>query len=227
MYKPCAQGIEKWCSGLPSPRAPAGSRTPASVSALFRWGWSSAQARESFTASRWSYPRTRIERSWAGNGLATTGVLGRLWWVEGRSPELRASSGKLSGVRRRWSGRWPSTRVGFIATRGHDTGVGAGATEGVRGCACGRALGALPSVCPRRTRGGLLLPVFNGLFGRLSVQISAKILCTVSSLHHILSFLSEFQAKIWLGLRDIGVWSWLCPSCPNRDKNRAKSCQPN
>jgi hypothetical protein len=80
-----------------------------------------------------------------------------------------------------------------------------GAAEGVRGCACGRALGALPSVCPRRTRGGLLLPVFNGLFGRLSVQISAKILCTVSSLHHILSFLCEFQAKIWSGLRDIGV----------------------
>jgi hypothetical protein len=35
-----------------------------------------------------------------GGGLITVGVLGRLWWVVGRSPELRASSGKLGGVRR-------------------------------------------------------------------------------------------------------------------------------
>jgi hypothetical protein len=56
-------------------------------------------------------------------------------------------------------------RAGFIATRGHDTGVGTGAAEGTRG----RALGAFPSAYPRRTRGGLVLPVFNGLFGRLSV----------------------------------------------------------
>jgi hypothetical protein len=36
-----------------------------------------------------------------GNGLATAGVLGRLWRVAGRSLELRASSGKLGGV---WRG---------------------------------------------------------------------------------------------------------------------------
>jgi hypothetical protein len=96
-------------------------------------------------------------------------------------------------------------RVGFIATRGHGTIVGTGVVEGARGCACGRALGVFPSVCPRRTRGGLLLPVFNILFGRLSLQISAKIPCSVSSLHHILSFPCEFQAKIWSGLRDIEV----------------------
>jgi hypothetical protein len=95
--------------------------------------------------------------------------------------------------------------VGFIAARRHDTGVGTGAAEGTRGCACGRALGAFLSACPRRTRGGLFLPVFNGLFGRLSVQISVKIPCTVSSLHHILSFPCEFQAKIWSGLRDLVV----------------------
>jgi hypothetical protein len=35
-----------------------------------------------------------------GKGLATAGVLGRLWQVAGRSPELRASSGKLGVVRR-------------------------------------------------------------------------------------------------------------------------------
>jgi hypothetical protein len=60
-------------------------------------------------------------------------------------------------------------RAGFIATRGHDTGVGTGAAKGARGRACGRALGAFPSAYPRRTCGGLVLPVFNGLFGRLSV----------------------------------------------------------
>jgi hypothetical protein len=113
-------------------------------------------------------------------------------------------------------------RVGFVATSGHDTGVGTGAVEGARGCACGHALGAFRSASPRRTCGGLLLSVFNGLFGCLSVQISAKVPCTVSSLHHILSFPFEFQAKIWSGLRDMGVGSWLCPSCPDRDKNRVK-----
>jgi hypothetical protein len=60
-------------------------------------------------------------------------------------------------------------RAGFIATRGHDTGVGTGAAEGTRGRACKRALGAFPSAYPHRTRGGLLLSVFTGLFGRLSV----------------------------------------------------------
>jgi hypothetical protein len=35
-----------------------------------------------------------------GNGLATTGALRRLWRVVGRSPELRASSGKLGALRR-------------------------------------------------------------------------------------------------------------------------------
>jgi hypothetical protein len=104
-----------------------------------------------------------------GGGLITVGVLGRLWRVAGRSPELRASSGKPGAVRRGRQGRWPCMRVGFMATRGHDTGVGTGAAEGARGRACGRALGAFPSACPRRTRGGLLLPVFKALFGRLSV----------------------------------------------------------
>jgi hypothetical protein len=60
-------------------------------------------------------------------------------------------------------------KAGFIATRGHDTGMGMGAAEGARGRACGRALGTLPSACPRRTRGGLLLSVFKGMFVRLSV----------------------------------------------------------
>jgi hypothetical protein len=152
-------------------------------------------------------------------------ALGRLWRVTGRSPELRASSGGLGAVRGRQRGSWSCTRVGFIAARGHGTSVARGrprARAGVRMRACSVAF---PSVCPRRTRGGLLLLVFNGLFGRLSVQISAKIPCTVSSLHQILSLPCEFQAKIWSGLRDIGVGSWLYLSCPHRDKNRVKSCQ--
>jgi hypothetical protein len=60
-------------------------------------------------------------------------------------------------------------RADFIATRGHDTGVGTGAAEGAWGHMCERALGMFPSACPHRTLGGLLLPVFKGLFGRLSV----------------------------------------------------------
>jgi hypothetical protein len=62
-------------------------------------------------------------------------------------------------------------RAGFIATRGHDTGVGSGAAKGARGGggAWARGLGAVPSGRPPRTRGGLLLPVFKDLFGRLSV----------------------------------------------------------
>jgi hypothetical protein len=35
-----------------------------------------------------------------GKGLATTGALGRLWRVAGRSLELRAGSGRLGAVRR-------------------------------------------------------------------------------------------------------------------------------
>jgi hypothetical protein len=66
-------------------------------------------------------------------------ALGRLWRVAGRSPELRASSGKLGGVRRRQQGRWPCMRVGFIAAHGHDMGVGTGAAEGTRGRALSRS----------------------------------------------------------------------------------------
>jgi hypothetical protein len=68
-----------------------------------------------------------------GGGLIMVGVLGRLWRVAGRSPEIRASSGKLGGVQRGYQGRWPCMRAGFIATHGHGTGMGTGAAEGVRG----------------------------------------------------------------------------------------------
>jgi hypothetical protein len=71
-----------------------------------------------------------------GKGFGHGGCLGRLWRVAGRLPELRASSGKLGATRRRQRGRWSCMRAGFIATRGHGTGVGTGAAEG----ACGRAL---------------------------------------------------------------------------------------
>jgi hypothetical protein len=184
-----------------------------------------AQAWASFTASWGSYPRARIERRWTGKGLAMVVALGRLLRVAGRSPKLRASSGGLGAVRGRQRGRWPCTRVGFIAAREHGTVVAQGRPRARAGVHVRTCSVTFSSVYPRRTRGGLLLPVFNGLFGRLSVQISAKIPCMVSSLHQILSFPCEFQAKIWSALRDIGVGSWLCPSCPHRDKNRVKSCQ--
>jgi hypothetical protein len=69
---------------------------------------------------------------------------------------------------------------------------GAGVVTGwpwARGGSRAGVLGARPpSVSPRRTRGGLLLPGFNGRFERLSMQILAKPQCTVSSLHQILPF---------------------------------------
>jgi hypothetical protein len=109
------QRIEKWCRGLPGPRAPAGFRTSASTIALFRWRRSWVQARASFTTSKGSYPRAWIERRRVGKGLATVVALGRLWRVAGRSPELRASSGELGAAHRRQRGRWSGTGVGFIA----------------------------------------------------------------------------------------------------------------
>jgi hypothetical protein len=71
-----------------------------------------------------------------GNGLATAGALGRLWRVTGRSPELRAGSGRLGAMRRGGGGeqgRRPCMWAGCIATRGHGTGAGTGATDHTRG----------------------------------------------------------------------------------------------
>jgi hypothetical protein len=195
MWRPCTQRIWKWCRGLPGPRAPAGFRTPASTIALFRWCGSSVQARASFTASQGSYPRAWIERRRAGKGLATVVALGRLWRVAGRSLELWASSGELGVVLRRQRGRQPSSGTGFIAV----VRAWSRAAAGARGFAHGRALSAPPSASPRRTRGSLLLPWFNGGFEHLSVHILAKPPCTVSFLLHILPFLCEFQAKIRSG----------------------------
>ena len=95
-----------------------------------------------------------------------------------------AGSGKSGEVRRRQRGRQPSTGTGFIAVAR----AWSRAAAGARGFAHGRALSVPPSVSPRRTRGSLLLPWFNGGFEHLSVHILAKPLCTVSSLHHILPF---------------------------------------
>jgi hypothetical protein len=128
-----------------------------------------------------------------GKGLATVVVLGRLWRVAERSPELWASSGEFGVGQRMQRGRQPGSGTGFIAVAQAWSQVAAGA----RGFAHGRALSAPPSVSPRRTRGSLLLPWFNGGFEHHSLRILAKPLCTVSSLLHILPFLCEFQAKIW------------------------------
>jgi hypothetical protein len=84
----------------------------------------------------------------AGKGLATVVALGRLWRVAGRSPELRASSGKLGAARRMQRGRWPCMRAGFIATCEHGTGMGTGAAEGVRGGARVGMLCRVPECLP-------------------------------------------------------------------------------
>jgi hypothetical protein len=129
-------------------------------------------------------PRAWIERRRAGNGSATVVALGRLWRVAERSPELGASSGEFGAGQGMQRGRWPGTGAGFIAVARAWSRTAADA----RGFAHGRALGAPPSVSPRRTCVRLLLPWFNGRLEHLSVQILVKPQCTVSSLHHILPF---------------------------------------
>jgi hypothetical protein len=143
-------------------------------------------------------PRAWIERRRAGNGSATMVVFGRLWRVAERSPELWASSGELGAGQGMQRGRWLGTGAGFIAVAR----AWSRAAAEARGFAHGRALSPPPpppSVSPRRTRVCLLLPWFNSRLEHLSVQILAKPLCTVSSLHHILPFLCESQAKIRSG----------------------------
>jgi hypothetical protein len=147
-------------------------------------GGSSVHASASFTASQGSYLGAWIERRRVGNGSATVVVLGRLWQVAERSPELWASSGELGTGQWMQRGRWLGTGAGFIAV----VRAWSRAAADARGFAHRRALSAPPSVSPRRTRVCLLLPWFNGRLEHLSVKILAKPLCTVSSLHHILPF---------------------------------------
>jgi hypothetical protein len=155
-----------------------------STIALFRWRGSLVQASASFTASTGSYLGAWIEWRRAGNGLAMAVVLGQLWRVAERSPELWASSGVLGAGQGMQQGRRLGTGAGFIAVAR----AWSRAAADARGFAHGRALSAPPSVSPCRTRVCLLLPWFNGRLEHLSVKILAKPLCTVSSLHHILPF---------------------------------------
>jgi hypothetical protein len=98
--------------------------------------------------------------------------------------EVAGAMGELGGVR-----RGTEEATGMMA--GHWGGLysrGAGVVTGrPRARGVSRA-GVPPSGSPRRTRGGLLLPGFNGRFDRLSLHILAKPPCTVSSLHQILPF---------------------------------------
>jgi hypothetical protein len=86
----------KMAQRLPGLRAPAGFQTPASAIAPFRWRGSLVQALASFTASQGSYLGAWIERRRAGNGSAMVVVLGRLWRVAERSPELGRAPGSLA-----------------------------------------------------------------------------------------------------------------------------------
>jgi hypothetical protein len=112
------------------------------------------------------------------------GVLGQLWRVAERSPELWASSGVLDAGQGMQRGRRLGTGASFIAVA---RAWSRAAADG-RGFAHGLALSTPPSVSPRRTRVCLLLSWFNGRLEHLSVKILAKPLCTVSSLHCILPF---------------------------------------
>jgi hypothetical protein len=124
--------------------------------------------------------RAEQDREWFGHGGCPRAALA------GRG-EVTGAMGELRGVwrgQRMQRGRQPGSGTGFIAVAR----AWSRAAAGTRGFADGRALSAPPSVSPRRTRGSLLLPWFNGGFEHLSVHILAKPLCTVSSLHHILPF---------------------------------------
>jgi hypothetical protein len=128
---------------------------------------------------------------WFGHGSCPRAALA----VRG---EVAGAMGELRGVR-----RWTEDATGKLA--GHWGGLyrrGAGMVTGGRGRAGVHARACSerpPSVSPRRTRVCLLLPWFNGQLEHHSVKILAKPLCTVSSLHHILPFLCESQAKIRSG----------------------------
>jgi hypothetical protein len=126
-----------------------------------------------------------------GKGFSHSGCP---WAALAGRGKVAGAMGELGGV---WRGREEATgklagHWGGLYSRGMNVVTG-------RPRAHGRALSAPPSVSPRRTRVGLLLPWFNGRFERLSVQILAKPPCTVSSLHQILPFLCEFQARIRSG----------------------------
>jgi hypothetical protein len=131
---------------------------------------------------------------------------GRKRFGHGGGPRAAlAGRGEVAGARGELRGVWRGTEdaTGKIAghwgglySRGAGVVTGGRGREGVRAWACSERA---PSVSPRRTRVCLLLPWFNGQLEHLSMQILAKPLCTVSSLHHILPFLCESQAKIRSG----------------------------
>jgi hypothetical protein len=135
----------------------------------------------------------RVEEGgkWFGHGGCPRAALAGRGEVAGAMGELRGVGRRIGDATGKMAGHW-----GGLYSRG--AGVVTGG-RGRAGFAHGRALSAPPSVSPRRTRVCLLLPWFNGRLEHLSVQILAKPLCTVSSLHHILPFLCESQAKIRSG----------------------------
>jgi hypothetical protein len=86
--------------------------------------------------------------------------------------EVAGAAGELGKARRGAEGATGKMVVHEGGLYSHSRarhGRGHGGSRGRAGRACGRALGAFPNDCPRRTRGGLLLLVFKALFGRLSV----------------------------------------------------------
>jgi hypothetical protein len=124
--------------------------------------------------------RAEEDREWFGHGGCPRAALA------GRG-EVAGATGELRGVWRGAKDAMGKTAVLWDGLYSRGTGVvtGGRGRAGVRAWACSEHA---PSVSPRRTRGSLLLPWFNGGFEHLSVHILAKPLCTVSSLLHILPF---------------------------------------
>jgi hypothetical protein len=106
-----------------------------------------------------------------GNGSATVVVLGWLWRVAERSPELWASSGEFGAGQGIQQGRWPGTGAGFIAVAR----AWSRAAADARGFTHGRALGAPPSVSPRRTRVCLLQGILEVFWPRVGFNFGATL----------------------------------------------------
>jgi hypothetical protein len=139
------------------------------------------------------------------HGLGSSGG-GREWFGHGGRPraalaghgEVAGAVGWLGKARRGAEGVTGKMAVHEGEIYSHlwaRQGCGHGGGRGRAGGACERALGAFPSACPRRTSGGLLLPVFPSgglLLPTLACRSQQKsrvryLLCTISYLFHVSS----------------------------------------
>jgi hypothetical protein len=212
------QGIEKWLTWWPDLHAVAGGRSPARLRSLLRWGNASAQAWESFTASRGSRPGARARLGVDGKGWPRrpcSSSDGGWWRVV-----LRGKSGEL-GLGQNWgcAGEYDGG-LGWIYRhrRGWGRGVGRRSAR-ARGVGCS---GVLWRARQRSNTWRFVSALVQMLVGRPNVHILPTILCIVSSLCQGLSILCESRVEIWSGWEDMVVWGQLCLHYSARDKTHAK-----